>query len=155
MKKPNAASKTEPSRVCLNIQQNIRDDSGSRNRVLQQVNDVEREQRRLGNEISRLQAERRRLGIPAPSGIPRPGGGPRKPLLIDAVVTVSEAALNAQRLYDLDQRLAQTERARDKVRDEVGRRRQALAVLDDRLQNHYRQFRANGCEGSPMSWRQF
>lgn len=157
MKKPITAGKREPSRVCLNIQQNIRDHSGARARERSSVRAKETERDRLDSELRRLRGEMNAaLAQSSPTGfVSRPAGRLKPVAVVDAAITVADTVARNREISELDRRIQATERSLDVVRREIANHWQEIARLDWVLDNQYREFRANGCEGSPMSWRQF
>lgn len=157
MKKPNAASKTEPSRACLNIQQNIRDHSSARTRELSRMRAKETERDRLDSELRRLRSEMNAaLAQSSPTGFVSPLAGRLKPLaVIDAAVTVADTFSRTREISELDRRIQSTERSLDVVRREIANHWQEISRLDRLLDNQYREFRANGCEGSLISLVRF
>ncbi|MGP1274736.1 MAG: hypothetical protein ACQRW7_04885 [Caulobacterales bacterium] len=153
MKKPITAGKREPSRVCLNI----RDHSGARARERSSMQAKEKERDRLDGELRRLRIEMNAvLAQSSPAGVTRPLAGRLRPLaVIDAAVTVADTFSRTREISELDRRIQSTERSLDVVRREIANHWQEISRLVRLLDNQYREFGANGCEGSPMSWVRF
>lgn len=157
MKKPITAGKREPSRACLNIQPNIRDHGGARARERSSMRAKEKERDRLDGELRGLRSEMNAvLAQSSPAGVTRPLAGRLRPLaVVDAAVTVADTLPRTGEISELDRRIQSTERSLDVVRREIANHWQEIPRLDRLLDNQYREFRANGCEGNPMNWVRF